>query len=69
VAVLSTVDISEAVVSSGSADVVIVVTFDVSVASVLSNVDISDIVVSSETFDVVVVVIFVCYYNHYIRCS
>jgi hypothetical protein len=50
--VLSNVDISDTVVSSETSDVVIVVTFDVSVASVLSNVDISDIVVSSETFDV-----------------
>jgi hypothetical protein len=52
--VLSIVDISDTVVSSGTSDVVVVVTFSVNVPSVLSKVDISVAVVSSDTFDVVV---------------
>jgi hypothetical protein len=50
--VLSKVDLLDAVVSSGTSDVVVVVTFDVNVTSVLSKVDISVAVVSPGTADV-----------------
>jgi hypothetical protein len=52
---LSIVDISVAVVSSDTSDVVVVVPFVVNVASVPSIVDISEAVVSSRTAVVVVI--------------
>jgi NCAIR mutase (PurE)-related protein len=52
ISVLSKVDVSVAVVSSGTSDVVVVVIFVVNVPSVLSKVDVSVAVVSSGTSDV-----------------
>jgi hypothetical protein len=50
--VLSKVDISDAVVSSGTSDVVVVVTFDVNVTSVLSDATLATNITTTTTSDV-----------------